>query len=308
MTNWLRQLLTSISQLFASLFIGLIRILPASWAYALGKGLAQFTWATNRRWRANAHRNFELFFKDGLPRAEYPKLGRQHAAHFGWYLIEFIRMGFMPVERGLGMVVESEGEEHYAAALAQGKGAIALAMHYGNWDLCGAYITNRLGQLHAVGKQQPDPLIDKLAFSRRARYGIKNIIAGKRANSAILKALKDNEVLGLLCDLNGGTTGIFALFCGIPASTVPGPAALALKTGAPLLLTYTRRIAPGRHRFVVLPPLNMGGLPEGREEAYVEVLSRINLAYEREIRKDPAQWLWNHKRWKTRPPGEAWLY
>jgi len=306
--RWIYTLRNLPLRLFAYLLIGLVRVLPARGAYAFGAGLGRLIWALFPRWRKTTVRNLELLCGDELSARQRAVIGRESASHIGWYVAEFIRMGFVPVEQGLAMVTEVEGAGHLKRALEQGRGVIGLAMHYGNWDLSGAYLTSRLGQLYAVGKPQQDEFFTRIAFPWRARYGIKNIMSGNRLNSAILRALKENCVLGLLADQNGGTTGLFAPFAGKLASTVPGPAALALKTGAPLLVVYTYRLAPGQHRLVIKPPLDTSGLPANKDEAMIELLGRINAAYVEVIRHNPAQWLLGHKRWKTRPPGEPWLY
>jgi KDO2-lipid IV(A) lauroyltransferase len=306
--RWLYALRNLPLRLFAYILIGLVRVLPERGAYAFGGGLGRLIWTLFPRWRGTAMRNLELLFGDELSAAQRAAIGRESASHIGWYVAEFIRMGYVPVEQGLAMVTEVDGAEHLHRALEDGHGVIGLAMHYGNWDLSGAYLTSRIRQLYAVGKPQQDEFFTRIAFPWRARYGIRNIMSGNRLNSAILRALKENCVLGLLADQNGGTTGIFAPFAGKLASTVPGPAALALKTGAPLLVIYTYRLAPGRHKLVIKPPLDTSGLPPGKDEAMVELLGRINAAYVEVIRTDPAQWLLGHKRWKTRPSGEAWLY
>jgi len=292
----------------ALLLIGIVRLLPANAAYGFGAGLAAFIWRLNPQWRHTAARNLELIFGERYTPAERLAIGLKAARNLGWYVIEFVRMGTRPVDEGLAMVVETEGIEHMEEALKAGRGAIGLAMHYGNWDLSGAYVTAHIRQLYAVGKPQSDEFFTRLAFPWRAKYGIKNIFSGKRLNSALLRALKENCVLGLLADQNGGTTGTFARFAGIPASTVAGPAALALKFDCPLLIVHTRRLAPGRHRFIIRPPLDTSGLPADREAAQVELLERINQAYVDVISEDPSQWLLGHKRFKTRPAGEDWLY
>lgn len=306
--QWLYTLRNVPLRAFAYVLIGMVRLLPKQLAYSVGGGLGRLIWALFPRWRRTATRNLELLVGEELTPRERLSIGRESASHIGWYVVEFIRMGFVPVEEGLGMVTEVDGAEHLRRALELGRGVIGLAMHYGNWDLSGAFLTNHFKQLYAVGKPQQDEFFTRIAFPWRARYGIKNIMSGSRLNSAILRALKENCVLGLLADQNGGSTGVFAPFAGIPASTVPGPAALALKTAAPLLVIYTYRLAPGRHRLVISPPLDTSGLPEDKDEALVELLSRINAAYVAVINRDPAQWLLGHKRWKTRPPGESWLY
>ncbi len=285
-----------------------MRLLPVRAAYGLGRGLALAAWRAMPRWRKTASRNLELMFGDRYTPEERLAIGRVSAIHLGYYVIELIQMGIHSKEDGLAMVVETEGVEHYRAALEQGHGVIGLAMHYGNWDLSGAYLQNTVRTLYAVGKPQRDEFFTNLVFPWRAKYGMQNIFSGKRANSAILRALKDNCILGLLADQNGGSTGTFAPLAGIPASTVPGPAGLALKTGAALIVTYTKRLGPGRHRFVAKAPLDVSGLPEDKDAALVELLGRINQAYWEVLAEDPVQWLWGHKRFKTRPAGEAWLY
>ena len=308
MPQWFYTLRNLPVRLLALALIGLVRILPASAAYALGSGLSSLAWRLFKRWRSTADQNLQFLFDGQLTHQERAQIGRESARHLGWYIIEFMRMGFVPIEQGLAMVTEVEGEAHLAEALRLEKGVIGLAMHYGNWDLSGAYLTQKIRQLYAVGKPQQDEFFTNIAFPWRARYGIKNIMSGNRLNSAILRALRENCILGLLSDQNGGSTGIFAPFAGIPASTVPGPAALAIKTGAPLLVIYTYRLGPGRHRLVIKPPLDTSNLPADKETAMVELLTRINAAYVDVIREDPSQWLLGHKRWKTRPAGEAWLY
>jgi Kdo2-lipid IVA lauroyltransferase/acyltransferase len=311
--RWLITLRNAPAHAATMLVIGLVRLLPEQRALGMGRALALLVWWLFPRWRSTSQRNLELFYAP-MPAQDRPSvsamrsIGRQAAINLGYHVIEFIRMGCLPVEQALQMVVEEEGVDYYHAALEQGKGAIGLAMHYGNWEMSGAYTTYRVKPVYAVGKEQRDDFFTRIVFPWRSHFGIRNIYAGDKVNSAILRALKENTVLGLLADQNGGQRGTFAPFCGIPASTVQGPAALALKTGAPILLTYCQRISPGRLRYIVKPPLDMTNLPNNREAAIMEVLSRMNAAYEAAIKEDPTQWLWGHKRWKTRPPGEPLLY
>jgi Kdo2-lipid IVA lauroyltransferase/acyltransferase len=308
MRRWLYKIRNLPSHLLVYTLIGLVRMLPARAAYAMGRGLALCCWHTMPRWRHTATRNLELMFGERYTPAERLAIGRESAVSLGYYTIELIQLGNQSKEDGLAMVVEAEGLEHYHAALAQGRGVIGLAMHTGNWDLSGAYLHNNVRPLYAVGKEQRDDFFTKLLFPWRAKYGMHNIFSGKHGSSAILRALKSNCILGLLADQNGGSTGTFVPLAGRLASTVPGPAALALKTGAALIVTYTRRLGPGRHRFVAKPPLDVSGLPEDKAAAHVELLTRMNQAYWEVLAEDASQWLLGHKRYKTRPPGEPWLY
>lgn len=306
--NWIYQVRNAPLHGFTRLIIWLVRVLPTSAGYAMGKNLAAVAWVVIPNWRKTASRNMEIMFGDKYTQKERLVIGRKAAINLGYHVIEFIRQGFLPIEEALEMVVESEGVENFHQALKPGRGVVTLSMHYGNWEICAAYINQRVHQLNAVGKEQRDNFFTNIAFPWRAKFGVKNIMSGNKANSAIIRALRDNCLLGLVADQNGGKSGVFVDFAGTLASTVPGPAALALKFNAPIVITYCRRIAPGQLKFYALPALELDNLPEGRKAAQLEVLRRINRAYEQIITEDPTQWLWGHKRWKTRPPGEPWLY
>ena len=320
---------------FTYCIIGLVRILPEHSAYAMGAGLAMLAWTLIPSWRRTAVRNLEIFYalypagradkwrrmiknpdgsEEPATQARLSEIARQSARNLGYHVIEFIRMGLQPREASLAMVVEADGSEHYDRAVERGQGAIAMSMHYGNWEVAGAHLAS-ITMLYAVGKEQRDDFFTRLAFPWREKFGIQNIYAGNKVNSAVLRTLKNNCTLGLIADQNGGRAGHFIPFAGVLASTVHGPAVLAMRTGAPLLLTHCRRISPGRFKFIVKPPLSLEGVPgydsaagTFTPESTAEVLRRMNNAYEEVIREDPTQWLWGHKRWKTRPQGESTLY
>jgi Kdo2-lipid IVA lauroyltransferase/acyltransferase len=311
--HWLITGRNAVVHFTAWVVISFVRVFPESASYNLGRALALLVYTCFPPWRRISLRNLQLFYQH-TPGPQHPSLkqmrhiARDAAISFGYNTIEFIRVGQIPAEQALKMIVETDGVEHYRAALKLGRGVIGLAMHYGNWALGGCYLAQHVKPVYSVNKKQRDSYFTRTVCAWRAKFGVHNITTGARVNSFILRALKDNSILELLADQNGGRRGVFVSFCGIQASTVQGPAALALKTGAPLLLTLCIRLSPGRLRLVVKPPLDISGLPEDKQAAQLEVMRRINSAYEAAIREDPTQWLWGHKRWKTRPPGEAGLY
>jgi KDO2-lipid IV(A) lauroyltransferase len=297
----------------------LTRVLPERASFAVGAAIVLTAWRCMPHWRATCERNLRIFYRGEELGADTPEARQQRdaiaqasALHLSRFAIEFLRMGHLPKARVLAMVVESRGEQYLREAWAAGQGAIGLGMHYGNWELCGAHIAAFNGPLYAVGKEQRDAALTRMAFSLRERFGVRNIPAGDKVNSTILRALKNGDVLGLSADQNGGKSGVLAPFAGTLASTPAGPGALALRTGAPLILVYCSRLSPGRLRFAALPPVDLSGI-EGHDTAtgrytqaaLVEATTRINAAYEGVIREDPTQWLWGHNRWKTRPAEEA---
>ena len=294
------------------LLLGIIRVLPERAVYGLGRGLATCAWYCLPKWRRMVDRNLQIFFRNeplGQPdgQRDRARLGLQAAINFGYHCFEFARIGFLPVERALAMVVEVEGQEHMTAALAQGRGVIGLGLHYSNWEMCGIYLAQRVAPVSGLGKLR-DALISRLLFARRERFGMRNINADHKMQGEILRALKQGGIFGILIDQSGGDSGVYVPFAGTLANTGTGPAALALKTGAPVILVHTRRFRPGRFKLIIRPPLDMGGLPADKTAAIREILTRINHAYEEVIREEPAQWLWGYRRWQDRPSGEPPLY
>lgn len=310
---WLTRIRNKLVHLVAYLVMWLVRVLPEEHGYRVGEHLALLVYSLQPNWQATALRNLELLYKNSPPslkpvREELLILARDSAVHLGWEVIEFMRMGLGDRERGLDMVVSREGEEHLLRGLEEGKGIILIGLHFGNWELTGAHIASRLAPMYAVGKQQRDSFFTDLAFPWRAKYGMRNIAAGRQQGSAILRALKENAVLGLVSDQNGGKHGTFADFCGITASCVTGAAQLVVKTGAPCVAAYAMRLEPGRLSWYCTPPLDQSGLSENPLEAVPQMLERINQCIEGIVKRAPSQWLLGHKRWKTRPPGFPSLY
>ena len=305
--NWYYNLRNLPARATVYFLIFMSRILPARRAILFGGNFGVLVWHLFPQWRKTSMRNIELFFDGQKSRSEAWHIGREAARNVGYHVMEFILLGHVKKEAVLAMVVETEGEAEYRAAYEEGKGVICLGMHYGNWEVCATWMSTQVRTMHAVGKKQSDPFFTEIAFPWRARFGVQNIFAGAQANSAILRALKDGDSLGLVADINGGSTGVFVPFAGIMASTVSGPGVLGERSGAPMFLTICRRLSPGRLRFIARR-LDTSNLPDDRKAAQLEILTRVNKLYEDVIREDPTQWLWGHKRWKTRPEGEAWLY
>lgn len=295
----------ALSRGITRLIIFLARFLPPSATLPLVRLLTVLAWRIHPRLRRTSLRNLELAFGDEMNRKQRERLALKSAHQIALTALEFIYFIHWPPERVRGLVKEVEGWELLENALKQGKGLLGLAMHFGNWELSGAYLALSNVTLAAVGKEQRDDFFTELAFLTRQRLGIENIASGKMG-SAMLRALHENKVLGLLSDQNGGEDGAIVPFFGLPASTVRGPAVLHLKFRPPMLLIVAKRLRPFSFRLIVRP-VECEASGNG-EDAEKKVLTAMNRVYEEMIREAPEQWLWMHRRWKTRPPGEEPIY
>ena len=284
-------------------FLMVARHLPEGLGYFLAQRVADLFLFLQPGRRRVIERNLLLCFGDELSPALRRQIAYRSARHLALTAMEVLYLLYSPPSKVGQMVVEQEGVEELKAAYGQGRGIVGLGMHYGNWEVSGAYTVSQGIRLVAVGREQRDEFFTGLIFPLREKLGIENVMRGRRFSSKLVRALREGAMLGLLADQNGGADGIFVPFFGRPASTVSGPAVLHLKFGSPLFLCVARRLAPGRFRFIARP-VRVGGL-EGlsREEQVRRVTEIINRAYEEVIRQDPEQWVWLHRRFKTQPEG-----
>ena len=190
------------------------------------------------------------------------------------------------------VVAEVRGLDHLIAARDAGRGAILLTGHFGHFELLAAY----LGRTHPVDfvvKPLSNPGVEAWIDERRRRAGVGRIPVGAGVRR-VFEALRDNRWVAMLADQDARGHGVFVPFLGRPSSTPVGPAEIALRTGAPLIMGFGTRRPDGRHELDVLPPL---AAPEaGRDGAALALTARHTACLEGWIRRHPASWLWLHRR------------
>jgi KDO2-lipid IV(A) lauroyltransferase len=261
---------------------------------------------------SDAERNLALAFPE-MSRDEHRALAIASFENMGRCIAEvFLLQG--PHRDALLAGLEVTGLEHYEAAKARSAsgGVIVLTAHFGSWELCGAAMAQAGYPLSVVHHPIANPLIEDMARSWRERAEVHEIRMG-RAAMGVFRALARGRVVTLLMDQNAHRDeGVFAPFFGHEASTRSAPALLAMTREVPVLPVFVFRTgATARHVVRVFPALALE--PEPADEAgQAAVLrrnvSRMNEAIEQAIRISPDHWLWPHRRWKTRPPGEPSLY
>ncbi len=246
--------------------------------------------------------NLRLAFGEEKSERELAALARECYRHFGLCMAEFIRLPAMSAEE-IQALAELRGSEHIDAALADGRGAILLTGHLGNWELTGSRIAAAGYPLSVIARAQRDSAITEYVRETRETMGMR-VLHRDVAVRASLKALRRNELVGILMDQNAGEDGIFVDFFGHLASTAPGAAAFALRTDAAVLPTFGWRNADGTHTVQVYPAVRL--IRSGDHESDLrENTARYTKVIESQIRLHPAQWFWLHKRWKARPPHEG---
>lgn len=276
----------------------LICALPASAAREIGAGLGSLAYAVGIR-REVVLDHLSRVFGEERSKAELARIARESYRNFGRTTFEFGRFPRLDA-RAIEETVSLEGGEHLDRALAEGKGAILVAGHFGNWELAATLATRGYPLTFLVGEQH-NTLVDGLMNRLRARFGVE-IVPLTGSLMGVLRALRRNRIVAMLSDQDAGRSGIFVDFLGLPASTPYGPGRIAARTGAPVVPGNAVRRPGGRHSLVFRPPVPPA--PEGAspEEAARHYTQAYTTALEDFVRRHPEQYFWMHRRWKTRPP------
>jgi KDO2-lipid IV(A) lauroyltransferase len=232
-------------------------------------------------------------------RGEFASLGRQLAevCHFPKYTLE-----------NVDEVVVFDGFENYERAHARGKGVLLFAGHFGGWELSSFVLSMHGHWMYVIMRGMDNVYLGELILRYRTMHGNKAVDKDDFVRG-LLSAMKAGEVVGMLMDTNmTPPQGIFVDFFGIPACTAAGPARIALRTDAAVVPTFTIwDAALGKYRLRFDPAVEL--VRTGDLEADIKAnTQKLTSIIEEYVRKYPEQWLWVHRRWKTRPPGDAPLY
>jgi KDO2-lipid IV(A) lauroyltransferase len=225
-------------------------------------------------------------------------IAKQCFENLGKTVVEF--MQFPSLDRTqIQRYVTFEGTEHVEHALAQGKGAIILTGHFGNWELLAASISATVAPLTPIVRELRSPRLNALVSSYREKAGYATIDRDTGVRHA-LRCLKRNELLGIVADVDTAVNGVFVDFFGRHAYTPYSPVAIALKTGASILPTFIIRQPDGSHHAIIEPPLALKRT-HAKEKDLVVNTQTFTKIIESYIRRYPTQWIWMHRRWNTQP-------
>jgi KDO2-lipid IV(A) lauroyltransferase len=288
-----------VTWLAAGLLWGVTR-LPYGWQLAIGRGLGRLIRTLARDRRSIAWTNLGLCFP-ALTDDERQRLLDAHFASLGIALVE-TALGWWGSDRRLGKLATLTGLEHLDAALRQGRGAILLSAHFTTLEIGGRLLSLH-APFHVLYRSHKNPVIETLQRRSRRRRFEKAI--PRDDLRGLLASLKRNRPVWYAPDQDfGSDNSVFVPFFGIPAATLTATSRLARVSGAPVVPFFPRRLPGARgYELTLLPTLE--GFPG---EDVEQDTRRITSLIEERIRQQPEQYLWVHRRFKTRPPGEPPVY
>jgi KDO2-lipid IV(A) lauroyltransferase len=283
-----------------------IGVLPRPLARAVGILLGYKTYFLLPRLRRVGMRNLELAFPE-KPKRERKKILRGVYVSLGRQLAEFCLFPRYTRENTKNLF-SYDGFENYEAAHASGKGIFCLTAHLGAWEVS-SFVHSLYGHpMHIIVRGLDNPYVQRLVERYRSLHGNQTHDKDDFARG-LIEAMRKGEGVGVLMDTNmTPPQGVFVDFFGAPACTASGVARVALRTGAavvPAFMIWDSVLSRYRLRFE--PALELVRTGDDEADAMANTV-RFTKAIEDIVRRFPDQWLWVHRRWKTRPEGEPPIY
>lgn len=275
-----------------------LSFLPLSWHRRLGLWLGELLLVAARRRRQIAETNLALCFPDSSPE-EIREVARRHFVLYAQSMLDRFRL-FRLSRPALERWVPVKGWSHWEAA--QGGPVIVLAPHFMGLDAGGLRLS-LLKQFASMYSLQSSPALDAFALAGRGRFHRPMLFSRQDGVGGLVRALRKQVPLYYLPDLDFGTRdSLFVEFFGQPAATVTGLVRLAQISGAQIV-PFVTRLTPTGYQAEFFPAWR-----HSKEEDLATAVQKMNDFIEREVRRDPAQYLWTHRRFKSRPEGYPALY
>lgn len=274
--------------------------LPYTFQLKFGKKLGWISYYLLKRFRRIAQINLKLCFPELSDQARKILLKKQFQS-LGMGLVESAMAWWMP-DHKLDSLIHINGLEHLQEAIAQKKGVLILSGHFTSLDICGRLFSS-IFPMRVVYREQKNQVIDMLLKRHRNFKWMQPI--HRQAIRQIIKALKQNMAIWYAADQDyGANHSIFSQFFNIPTATITTPSRYAQQTGAQVITLFYHRLAKGKGYQITIGPI-LENFAQGNES---QDTLRFNQLLESAIRAHPEQYLWIHRRFKTRPAGDAFLY
>ena len=275
-----------------------VRMLPMRAVLAVGSLLGRAFYLVDGPHRRRALRNLEAAFPVRTY-AECRSIARGMFAHFGRLLMVLLKFSTMPAERMLNHV-EFDGEDRVVNAHALQRGVLLFTGHFGFWEINALVHALELKPMAVLARPLDNPLLHQLLEMVRTSTG-NSVFYRRGAIRRILRALEANQAVAVLIDQHIQTAdAVYVDFFNRPAATTSALAALALRTGAPVVPAFALPLPGGRFRMVYEHPVDPPSADD--PDAIREFTQRCTDVLEMYVRRYPELWLWMHRRWRDVEP------
>ena len=274
-----------------------VRALPLRTVRRLGETFGLMFYGVDRVHRRIALANLQVAFPKKSA-GECRVIARAMFQHFGRLLVELLKFSSLPPHRQLALV-DLEGEERVRLALAQGKGILFCTGHFGFWEQQAVAHALKFEPMAVMARPLDNPKLHGLLEAIRTSNG-NEVVYRRGAVRKALRLLAEGKGVGILIDQHmTSADAIYVDFFGRPAATTSTLAALALRTGAPVIPLFAFPASGGRYRMIYEHPVEPP--PHDCEDPVREFTQRCTDVLEMHVRRHPELWLWMHRRWREAP-------
>jgi KDO2-lipid IV(A) lauroyltransferase len=280
-------------------FLAAARVLPRSLLLTMGSATGMLWYSLDARHRRVAMGNLRRAYGSTLSTSEMRRIVRACWRHYGRTLFDTLAFGRFSADSA-HTLVRYRGLEHIRAAYGRGRGVLLFSAHFGHWELV-ALMQGFLGMpLTMVTRPLDNSSLETRLRALRERSG--NTIAYRRnAVREILATVRRGGGVAILIDQDARDGGIFVPFFGVPASTTPTLALVALRTGAAVVPVFSVPRSDGTYDVTYEPEVEVRDTGD-READVRRITESCTATIERWVRRNPELWLWMHRRWKTPAP------
>jgi KDO2-lipid IV(A) lauroyltransferase len=280
--------------------VSLVRLLPMRAVLAVGTLLGRAFYTFDRGHRQLAIENLRAAFP-ARSDAECQAICRDMFSHFGRLLVVLLKFSTMRPDEMLSRV-EFEGEERVIHAHAQNRGVLLYTGHFGFWEINALVHALTLKPMAVLARPLDNPLLHDLLETVRTATG-NSVFYRRGAIRRVLRALESNQAVAFLIDQHmQPADAVYVDFFNRPAATTSALAALALRTGAPVVPVFALPLPGGRFRMVYEHAVEPPNADD--EHAITEFTQRCTDVLEMYVRRYPGLWLWMHRRWRDVPTGD----
>ena len=279
--------------------IAVVRVMPGFVVRAVGTALGLAFYTIDRPHRRIAERNLAAAFP-ARPERERRAIARAAFTHFGRLLLELLQFSSLSPEQMLARV-EFDGEDRARLAYAQKKGVLFITGHFGFWELHAIVHALKIEPIGILARALDNQDLNQLLEDIRQGTG-NTVIYRRAAIRRVLRTLEAGHGVAVLIDQHiMSRDAVYVDFFERPAATTSAVAALALRTGAPIVPVFALPLGRGRYRLIYEHPIE----PPGAEspDAVREFTQRCTDVLEMYVRRHPSLWLWMHRRWREEGPG-----
>ncbi len=269
--------------------------------HVIGRDIPFVSKILRRKRREPIMSNLKLALGDEYSERQLEQIGARSCEHLAMFAIECLLTNRYITLSRWKKYVTLKNFESALRVLLEHHGAIVLTGHYGSWEVLGYTLATLGFDMSAVMRPLDNPYMNDYLVQIRARHGL-NLLYKKGASAAMGKIIEEGQLLGFIADQDAGRKGLFVDFFGEQASTYKSIGLVAMETNRPIIVGCARRTSWKEFHYElevedIIYPCDW----QGREDELRYITQRYTSAIEQMVRKDPSQYLWLHRRWKTRP-------